>query len=71
MWGLANISYFLSNNVLSQAITFPISNSGPPIVANLWGIFLYKEVTGKKNFTFLLIGFTFAITGAIFCGLSF
>lgn len=71
MWGLANICYFNANNVLSQAIIFPISNSGPPIVANLWGVFLYKEIKGTKNFLFLLGGFAVALSGAVMSGLSF
>ncbi len=71
MWGIANIFYFLSLNAISQAVSFPISNSGPPIFSNIWGIFLYKEIRGIKNFVFLLGGFAFAITGSILCGLSF
>lgn len=71
MWGIANICYFNANNVLTQAITFPIANSGPPIVANLWGVFLYKEIKGLKNILYLLGGFTVALTGAVLCGLSF
>ena len=71
MWGIANIFYFLSLNAISQAVSFPIANSGPPIFSNIWGIFLYKEIRGIKNFMFLLGGFAFAITGSILCGLSF
>ena len=71
MWGVANICYFNANNVLSQAIIFPISNSSPPIIANLWGVFLYKEIKGAKNILFLLGGFAVALTGAVMSGLSF
>ncbi len=71
MWGLANVCYFLANNVLPQSVAFPISNSGPPIIANLWGVFLYKEITGRRNYFFLLCGFTVALTGAVLTGLSF
>jgi glucose uptake protein GlcU len=71
MWAAANILYFMSTNALTQAISYPISNSGPPIVASLWGIFLYKEVKGLRNFAFLLSGFAFAITGSVLVGVSF
>ncbi len=71
MWGVANIFYFLSLNAITQSVSFPISNSGPPIFSNIWGIFLYKEIRGVKNFAFLLGGFAFAIAGSILCGLSF
>jgi glucose uptake protein GlcU len=70
MWGLANICYFNANNVLAQAVIFPISNSGPPIVANLWAVLFYKEITGKRNLLFLMLGFAVALTGATLCGLS-
>jgi len=71
MWGLANICYFLANNVLPQSIAFPIAASGPPIIGNLWGVFLYREITGRRNYAFLMIGFSVALLGAVFTGLSF
>jgi glucose uptake protein GlcU len=70
MWGVANCSFFIANNALSQAIAFPIVASGPPVIASLYGIFLYKEITGKRNFIILSCGFTFAIVGSLLCGLS-
>lgn len=70
MWGIGNSAFFLANNALTQAITFPIVSSGPSIVANLWGVFLFKEVTGIRNFVILVIGFAFAIAGSICCGIS-
>lgn len=70
MWGAANVCYFLATNALKQAISFPISNCGPPIVASLWGIILYKEIKGKRNFLILLTGFAVAIVGSILIGLS-
>ena len=71
MWGIANVCFFFAVNALNQAVSFPISNSGPPIVASLWGIFLYKEIKGKKNFLLLLTGFTISIVGSVLTGLSF
>ena len=70
MWGIANVAFFVANTSLSQAISFPIVASGPPVIASLYGIFLYKEVKGAKNFLILICGFSFAIAGSILCGLS-
>lgn len=70
MWGIANSSFFLANNALSQAVTFPIVSSGPSAIASLWGIILYKEIKGRRNFIILGIGFALAVTGSILTGLS-
>lgn len=71
MWGAANLCYFMATNALTQSISYPISASGPPIFASLWGIFLYKEIKGLRNFAFLLSGFALAIAGSVLVGLSF
>lgn len=70
LWGVANCSLLFSNTVLSQAVTFPIAGSVPSMIAALYGIFLFKEITGTKNFIILIFGFVFTINGAILCGLS-
>ena len=70
MWGVGNSSFFLANNALTQAITFPIVSSGPSAISALWGILLYREIKGTKNFIILSIGFTVATVGAVLCGLS-
>ena len=70
MWGLANLCLFFSVNSLNQAISFPISCSGPPIVASLWGVLLYKEIKGFKKLIILMIGFAISITGSVLTGLS-
>jgi len=71
MWGCANICFFLATNALTQAISYPISTTGPSIVASIWGIFLYKEIRGKKNFIFFIAGSILALIGYVLCGLSF
>ena len=70
MWGVANVCYFLATNALNQAISFPISNCGPPIVASFWGIILYKEIKGKRNLLILGIGFSVAIAASLLIGFS-
>ncbi|RNA06597.1 transmembrane protein -like [Brachionus plicatilis] len=70
MWGVANVCYFLATNALNQAISFPISTCGPPIVASFCGIVLYKEIKGKRNLIILGAGFSVAIAASILIGLS-
>jgi hypothetical protein len=43
---------------------------GPSAIASLWGIVLYKEIKGMRNFVILGIGFLFALAGSILTGLS-
>jgi hypothetical protein len=69
LWGVANTAYFVSTNKLSQAISFPIANSGPSIVAFIIGL-CYKEIKGFWNLTILFIGLALSIVSVILCGLS-
>ena len=71
MWAVANIFYFLSIQVLSREFAFPISNCGPPMFSLLWGVILYREINGLRNFLFLFLGFIMAIAASIFLSLSF
>ena len=44
MWGIADIGWFVANEYLSEAVSFPIVTTGPGIIASLWGVLVYKEV---------------------------
>jgi glucose uptake protein GlcU len=48
----------------------PISAVGPPVVSTVFGVFFYQEIKGKRNFTFLIIGFLMALAAAILIGMS-
>lgn len=48
MWGVAVVLFSIANNALTEAVTFPIVSSVPSGIAALWGIFLFKEIKGKK-----------------------
>ena len=50
--------------------SFPIVATGPGIVANLWGIFYFKEIRGKKNLLTLLGAFAVTFVGILLIGLS-
>lgn len=41
MWGIAEVCWFVANDALSFAISFPIIVPGPSAVSSLWGLFLY------------------------------
>jgi glucose uptake protein GlcU len=70
MWGCANSCFFLANNALTQAITFPIVSSGPCAISALWGILFYREIKGARNLAILGLGFACTVAGSILCGVS-
>jgi glucose uptake protein GlcU len=70
MWGIADIAWFFANGELGFAITFPIISSGPGFVGSLWGIFLFKEITGKRNFMILGVAALITIAALIMIALS-
>lgn len=53
VWGCAMLCWFIANARLSLVIAFPIVTMGPGLVNMLWGIFLFREVSGARNFALL------------------
>jgi len=70
LWSLADISWFIANQNLMIVVSFPIITTLPGVVASLWGIFVFKEIQGKRNILFLLLAFTLSITGVVLIALS-
>lgn len=71
LWAAGNVCQTIGTSKLSQAVSFPIANSGPAIVSTLWAVFLFKEIKGKRNFTLLSAGFAMTIAGSVLSGVSF
>ena len=59
-----------ANQNLSQALAFPLISVGPGFVGALWGVFVFGEIRGMKNFVLLTVAFLVAIVGAILITLS-
>lgn len=70
LWSIADSSWFVANATLSEAISFPIILVGPGIVATFWGIFLFKEISGYKNYLILIFCIIIGCIGAILTGMS-
>ena len=51
--GIALIAWFVANGELGFPITFPIVTAGPGMIGALWGIFIFKEIKGKRNYIVL------------------
>lgn len=57
IWSSAQISWFFANGDLSTVVAFPIIAIGPGLVGAAWGVFVFKEIEGRRNFVFLGVAF--------------
>jgi hypothetical protein len=64
-WAVAQICWFVANGALSPVVGFPIVATGPGLVAALWGVLVYKEIEGARNFLFLGAAFAVVVIGII------
>ncbi|KAJ1348768.1 hypothetical protein KIN20_004159 [Parelaphostrongylus tenuis] len=70
MWAIAQSSWFIANDSLSQSVTFPIITTMPGVGASLWSVFYFRELTGKRNLQVLTCAILTTITGALLVGIS-
>eukprot|EP00117_Sycon_ciliatum_P013028 scpid60302/ scgid6022/ Transmembrane protein 144 len=63
MWAIADASWFIANEKLSQAVAFPLITTGPGLVGAVVGIIFFGEIKGKRNFVFLGCAFLMTIIG--------
>ena len=70
MWAAAQTAWFVANASLSVAVAFPLITSGPGIVSSLWGVFVFKEITGRRNFAVLGAAISLALTGCALIGVA-
>jgi len=70
VWGVGVTCFQFSNNILGQAVTFPIACGLQSLVGVLYGIFLFKEICGRRNFIILAFGFAATLIGSALCGVS-
>jgi glucose uptake protein GlcU len=70
MWGIAEISWFIANQELGFSVAFPLITSGPGFIGALWGIFVFKEITGQRNLIVLCAAFLVTLPALIMISLS-
>nr|CAD2137480.1 unnamed protein product [Meloidogyne enterolobii] len=69
LWAVAMLAWFLANDILSQAITFPINATLPGLIASLWSVFYFKEIE-MEDLKLLLSAVCVTIFGVTLVGLS-
>ena len=70
MWAVAQVSWFIANGALGFAVSFPIIACGPGLVASLWGIFVFGEIRGTRNYIVISIAGLFTVCSGVIIGLS-
>uniref|UniRef100_A0A0N5AIC3 Transmembrane protein 144 n=1 Tax=Syphacia muris TaxID=451379 RepID=A0A0N5AIC3_9BILA len=70
IWIIAQTSFFVANENLSQTVSFPIITMIPGCVASAWSIFVFKEIRGARNLRLLGIAIVITLCGALMVGLS-
>ncbi|PIO72611.1 hypothetical protein TELCIR_05452 [Teladorsagia circumcincta] len=70
LWAIAQSSFFVANQHLSQAVTFPIIAMLPGCIASAWSIIYFHEIKGSRNFKILAVAMLVTFSGAVMVGLS-
>ncbi|KAI1732662.1 transmembrane family of transporters domain-containing protein [Ditylenchus destructor] len=70
IWGVGMCCLFVSNDLLTQTVTYPVMTTIPGCVAAIWSIFFLKEIHGKRNYAIICFAFLCIFIGAIFVFLS-
>ncbi|XP_063165713.1 transmembrane protein 144 isoform X2 [Candoia aspera] len=65
LWAIANCCWFIANHYLSAVVSFPIITAGPGFIAAMWGVLVFKEIKGLKNYLLLLIAFCTILAGSL------
>lgn len=70
IWAVAQVAWFVANKNLSFPVSFPIITSGPAVVASLWGVLLFHEVTGTRQLVKMAVALLVTIVGVVLITLS-
>ncbi|WKX92154.1 hypothetical protein Q1695_010296 [Nippostrongylus brasiliensis] len=70
IWSIGQAFFFIANEELSPAITFPIVSMLPSCVVSAWSVLYFHEIGGRRNFIYLAVAMAVSITGTLFVALS-
>ncbi|KAM5159340.1 transmembrane protein 144 isoform 2-T2 [Callospermophilus lateralis] len=65
LWAIATCCWFIANHSLSAVVSFPIITSGPGFIAALWGVFIFKEIQGLRNYLLMILAFCIILSGTL------
>jgi glucose uptake protein GlcU len=70
MWAIAQTAWFVANGALGFSVAFPMITAGPGILASFWGIILFREIKGVRNYIVLAGAVFFTVASGICIGVS-
>ncbi|KAI6194572.1 hypothetical protein M3Y96_01139100 [Aphelenchoides besseyi] len=70
IWATGMTCFIVSNAILSQTITWPITARLPAIIGCLIDVVFFKTIKGRRNFTILGLGILVGVVGVVLVGLS-
>ena len=63
-------AWFYANQNLGLMVSFPIIAAGPGVVSALWGVFVFHEIKGLRNFILLAGAFLAVVLSSVFSALG-
>jgi Transmembrane family, TMEM144 of transporters len=70
LWALAEVGWFVANDNLEFPVAFPLVAVGPGLIGSLWGVFVFGEIRGKRNYAVLVLAFATSIGSSAMIALS-
>jgi len=66
MWACAQTACFVASANLGLVVSYPLMCTGPGLLGSIWGVVLYREITGVRNLGLLAVAFAL-VAGSAFC----
>ncbi|VIO93159.1 T-cell receptor beta chain ANA 11, putative [Brugia malayi] len=70
LWCTGMILWFISNHLLSQTVSFPITTRLPSTIGVLLDVVFFKDIKGKKNLTIAFSAVTIGLIGVLLIAFS-
>ncbi|KAK6730222.1 hypothetical protein RB195_006966 [Necator americanus] len=64
------VVFVIAIDNLDQAIAYPICAMSPGLIVSLWSIFYFREITGRRNLTWLSIAYSLTLVGVALVTIS-
>ena len=65
VWAIAQTGYFIAMTELGPETAFPVVATSPQIVAALWGVLVYHEVTGVRDLGLLVVAMLVGVAAVV------